>query len=120
MAVTESDVPDHLVEAYISEGQDVIDNYLRLIYAVPFLSVPTSIKRICADIAAYFIMRDFPDRIFEQDLERLERTYTKDIQDLVNGNTTLPTDSLPTSSVGNFVYKVESDGSRWDDYNTGN
>lgn len=116
-SITNIDVQDGVVEDYILEGQSVIDSYLSTIYSVPFLTVPATIKRICADIAAYFMMRDFPDKTFELDLERLEKTYLRELTDIVDGKTAVPgIDPLPTATTGAFVYKIENEGTRWDDY----
>lgn len=112
-SITLMDIPDHVVESYIEEGQDVVDTWLRKIYSVPFDPVPLTIKRICADIAAYFLMRDFPDKTFSDDLERLEKAFKADLQDIVDGNVVLSVDQLDTSSQGAFVYVIESPGDRW-------
>lgn len=115
-SISPLDVADSVYNTYILESQDVIDSYLSKFYVVPFQTVPITIRQMCADIAAYFAMRDYPDKIFEDDLTRIETSYRLAIDDLQSGKMVLP--GATTVSTGNlrpYVYKVDSDRSRWED-----
>lgn len=115
-SISALDVPDSVFNTYILEAQDIIDSYLAKFYVVPFVVVPVTVKIMCADIAAYYAMRDYPDKIFEDDLVRIETSYRLAIDELQNGKMSLP--GATEINSGNrfpFVYKVDSDRSRWED-----
>lgn len=115
-SISPLDVADSVFSTYILEAQDIIDSYLTRFYSVPFVTIPVTIKIMCADIAAYYAMRDYPDKIFEDDLTRIETSYRLAIDDLQSGKMMLPgVDPISTGNVRPFVYKVDSDRSRWDD-----
>lgn len=115
-SISPLDVADSIYNTYILESQDVIDSYLTKYYSVPFDPVPMAIRLVCADIAAYYAMRDYPDKIFEDDLERIETSYWKAIDDLQTGKMAVPgVTPISTGSATPFVYKVDSDRSRWGD-----
>lgn len=110
------DVPDSVYQTYILEAGDVIDSYLSKYYSVPFITTPLTIKIMCADIAAYYAMRDYPDKIFEDDLTRIETSYKLAIDDLQSGKMLIPgVEPISKGTVTPFVYKVNSDQSRWED-----
>lgn len=115
-SISPLDVPDTVVNTYILEAGDLIDSYLQALYRVPFDPVPITIKLICGDIAAYYAMRDYPDKIFEDDLTRIEENYRKAIDDLRSGEMVLVgVEQNSSGSLSPFVYKVNSDKSRWDE-----
>lgn len=114
-SISPLDVPDSVYQTYILEAQDVIDSYLSAVYTVPFVTVPLTIKIMCADIAAYYAMRDYPDRVFDDDIERIETSYRLAIDDLQSEKMIIPGETRKIAATSPFVYKVNSDGSRWDD-----
>lgn len=120
-AVSSSDVPDATVEIYILEAQDEIDTQLSTEYTVPFTSVPTMISRMCADLAAYFLMKDYPDKVFHDDKAEIREDYRKALDSLKNGLLDLTgVTRLSTSEAGTHVVFTTSHCSRWGDDRTVN
>lgn len=111
-----TDIADSLVTRYIQDAERIINGALYRMYAVPFPTAPDVIVVLCADIAAYLMMRDYPDKMFEDDLKRLEETYRETIEDILSGDTALIGETpVQTSSAGVFFYKVTGSGDRWDE-----
>jgi phage gp36-like protein len=115
-SIGESDVADSLIEHYIEDAQRIIDGALYKMYSVPFDPIPGIIVLLAADISSYLMMRDYPDKVFDDDLKRIEETYQETLKAIIDGETALigatPTS---TSSAGVYVYKIVSSGERWDD-----
>ena len=70
-SIPQTDVSDDAIEQFIVDAQNVINGTLRSEYDVPFVdgSVPPEIETLCKWGAAYFTMSEYPDKVFEQDLE---------------------------------------------------
>lgn len=121
-SVTVSDVPDSAIETYILMAQDYIDSYLSREYAVPFSTVPREIRWIASDIAAYYLMRDYPSKVFAEDKTNIKADYEAAIAALRSGDMELVgVDRLDTSTARQVYFSQvsSSPAERWTSDRTG-
>lgn len=113
--VTVSDVPDSDVSTYILMAQDEIDSALSHEYAVPFSVVPRKIRWIASDIAAYYLMRDYPHKVFDEDKDHIRTDYKEALTALKTGDIDLVgVDRLATStSEVTYTQVSSSPAARW-------
>lgn len=114
-SVTVSDVSDSEVATYILMAQDEIDSALATEYAVPFDPVPHKIRWMCSEIAAYFLMRDYPDKIFAEDKAEIRKDFKEAVDALKNGDIELVgVIRSPYSTSGPYFTTVSSSpAKRW-------
>lgn len=112
-SVSSDDVPDSEINIYILEAQDEIDTRLQNEYDVPFTTIPTKIERMCADLAAYYVMTSYPDSVFHDDMERIYTQFKLATDMLTNGKLDLiGVDRITDSDSGTHVVFVTSNVSR--------
>jgi phage gp36-like protein len=114
--VTVSDVADSEIDTYILMAQDYIDSALSREYAVPFDPVPRQVRWIAADIAAYYLMRDFPNKVFADDRDHIKADYEAALKALKSGDSELiGVDRLDTSTAATvyFTQVSSSPAARW-------
>lgn len=116
-SVTVSDVSDSEIDTYILMAQDDIDSALSREYAVPFDPVPRKVRWIAADIAAYYLMRDYPNRVFADDKDHIKADYEAALKALKTGDSELiGVDRLDTSTAAAstcFTQVSSSPANRW-------
>lgn len=85
---------DTAVDNKIVYAQSIINSYLASRYTVPFTPVPTLVKTVCIDLAAYYIMRtlftrdsvnksDYIDDLLLNHINTEKQTGT--LYDILNG-----------------------------------
>lgn len=113
-SISENDAPDSEIEILILEAQDEIDTQLGEEYDTPFESVPTKIARMCADLAAYFLMRTYPDKVFHDDKDEIRTNYDRAIRELRTGVVGLVGQSRSsTSTAGPHFVVTNTTNARW-------
>ncbi len=98
--VTNAGEPNPAIVAdLIEEAQATIDSIVGVYYTVPFTTVPTVIKNICADIACYLAMQR---QSFNTDIPKSwQKTYDeamKTLEAIVAGSIKLPAAATVASS----------------------
>jgi phage gp36-like protein len=86
-----------VVDAAIAEADAFINTYASKRYAVPFASVPTTIKTLSARIAARCLRRNKPGATLVQDLED-EKNDRLWLTQLANGTVTPGVEPQPPKS----------------------
>lgn len=102
--VTADDVSDSSVSRFIAEATGVINDALRHRYAVPFTPVPPSVTRLCAHLASYYVIRSFPDRRVEEDLERLSDDIKWELESYASGRMKLDSTYELRAPVGDVYF----------------
>ena len=110
--LTTDDASDSTVSYFISSAESEINDALRHIYVVPFASgnVPSGIRYLCARIAAYRLLQSFPDRVVQEDLDRLEYSLKETLRDYAKGKKYLGSDyELETPTDGTYFAATSRD-----------
>ena len=63
---------DTVVETALADAEELINSYVAVKYALPLSTVPAALKRICCDMARYFMYKEVIP-------EELEKTYERNL-----------------------------------------
>ena len=71
-------IDDTVVETALADAEELINSYVAVKYALPLSTVPAALKRICCDMARYFMYKEVIPEELEKTYER-NLTFLKDI-----------------------------------------
>lgn len=100
------------IEEALQDASDEIDSYLSHVYGLPLPTVPRILKRVCADLAVYYLARGTSQR------EELTERYDKHVRwlKLVADSKVslgLPVAQEPDASESSFHGAGRSDFKSW-------
>lgn len=114
-SIPQDEVSDNEIEKFIVRAESFINGALCKRYHVPFASdsVPPLIETLTLWGASYLTMTEYPDLVFEKDIENLWNRFIELLDRLVDG--TLSLDGVDEIGVGVFDVAVEGShkGNRW-------
>lgn len=65
-------IEDTIINTALTDAEELVNSYVAVKYALPLSIVPASLKRICCELAHYFLYKEvIPDE--------LEKTYEKNL-----------------------------------------
>lgn len=115
LAATEAD-PEVLdtvkIEAALQDASDEIDSYVAQAYAIPLPTTPRILKKVCQDLALYYLargplQREEIDERYNRHIKWLKLVASKDV------SLGLPVDQEPESAESSFHGQGREDFKHW-------